>query len=96
MIFYTMLTKVLLWGTSQDSDPKYMQYLKKIETGYPPFEAQEPSQKKLLYQMLHPDASKRPEATELLQDEWVATISVCEQPTDTSTEKVYDHEHHIV
>jgi serine/threonine protein kinase len=93
MIFYTMLAKNLLWGSSQDSDPKYSQYLKKRETGYPPFESQEPMQKELLYRMLDPEASKRPEAADILKESWMLSVKECMPPSDPNETTAYHHEH---
>jgi protein-serine/threonine kinase len=93
MIFYTMISKNLLWGCSQESDQKYCTYLKKRETGYPPFEMQDPPQKELLYRILDPDASKRPEAVDILHLEWVESIKVCETTSDPLQNDSFAHEH---
>jgi serine/threonine protein kinase len=93
MIFYTMVAKTLLWGCSQDSDPKYAQYLKKRETGYPPFEMQEPLQKEVLYRMLDPEASKRPEAADILKEPWMISVKECIPPSDPNESANDTHEH---
>jgi hypothetical protein len=77
MIFYAMLAKEMLWASAQESDPNYAKYLKKRETGYPPFEIQDLEPKRLLYSLMNPEPSGRPEAVELLEEKWIKSISVC-------------------
>ncbi|KAJ3345762.1 serine/threonine-protein kinase HAL4/sat4, partial [Kappamyces sp. JEL0680] len=105
MVYYAMLAKGMLWASAQDSDPNYAKYLKKRETGYPPFEMQDPDPRRLLYSLMNPDPSPRPEASELLQDPWIRAIDMCvptehNVSTQSSIEALADtpvslHSHHI-
>ena len=73
-----MLGKGMLWATAQDSDPNYAKYIKRRETGYPPFEIQDPDPKRLLYLLMDPDPKGRPEANQLLEDKWVNSfVNMC-------------------
>ena len=71
-----MLEKEMLWASAQDSDCNYVKYTKKRETGYPQFEMQNYDPKRLLYLLMDPDPKGRPEASQLLEDLWIKSISI--------------------
>jgi serine/threonine protein kinase len=94
MILYVMMAKEMLWISAKSSDTNYEKYLKKRETGFPPFEMLESSgAKMMLYKLLNPDPSARPEAEAILEDSWVKGINMCQAPNDrtSSTEAVESH-----
>lgn len=74
-----MLAKSTLWSSAQESDPNYSKYLKKRETGYPPFEMQDLGPKQILYKLMDPDPKGRPEGTDILQDPWITSVYMCTQ-----------------
>ena len=84
MIFYAMLGKGMLWTKAQDSDANYAKYTKKRETGYPPFEMQDPDPKRILYLLMDPNPKGRPEASQLLEDIWIKSISMCRNSIEDS------------
>ena len=75
----------MLWITAKPSDTNYGKYLKKRETGFPPFEMLEDSNAKtMLYKLLNPDPSARPEAAAILEDDWVKDLNMCQSlPSST-------------
>lgn len=93
MIFYSMITKALLWSTSQETDPKYSSYLRKRDTGFPAFEMQTAERKSLLYNMLEPIAINRPEASEMLSTNYISSIKVCIIDTNDHNQIFTDHNH---
>ncbi|KAJ2994892.1 serine/threonine-protein kinase HAL4/sat4 [Globomyces sp. JEL0801] len=95
MIFYAMLAKGMLWGTSKPDDPNYQKYLKRRETGFPPFEMQDHFPKLLLYKLMDPNPATRPEASEVLSEEWMKSIKTCDliETHESTRSNVYDHHH---
>ncbi|KAJ3319972.1 serine/threonine-protein kinase HAL4/sat4 [Boothiomyces sp. JEL0866] len=93
IIFYSMLTKNMLWVSTKDDDINYTKYLKRRETGFPPFEMLDYNPKMLLYHILDPDAAKRPEANEILKKEWVEVLNICEHPNIPGEQPKFLHQH---
>jgi serine/threonine protein kinase len=93
MIYYSMITKGLLWSTSQETDPKYACYLKKRETGFPAFEMQTVERKTILYNMLDPTPTNRPEASEMLTTRHMESVKVCIVDPIDPNQTFTDHSH---
>lgn len=74
ILFYVLMSKVLIWGAAKLEDVQYAKYVKRRDTGFAPFETCQYQAKKILYTLLDPNPQTRPEIAEILKDPWVAGI----------------------
>ncbi|KAJ3114854.1 serine/threonine-protein kinase HAL4/sat4 [Phlyctochytrium bullatum] len=78
------------WRVAKQQDPHYNDYLTKRRpeagSGFYTFDKLHPGPRKLFYKILDPNPELRPNACDLLTDEWLSKQEVCHFETDENSE----------
>ncbi|KAG1137027.1 hypothetical protein G6F37_006654 [Rhizopus arrhizus] len=92
IVFYCICLGGLAWHIAKKSDPSYASYLGSLEQSklYDLFRPLGSNERRVLYRMLDPNPSNRITSSELLKDDWVKSIAVCEDSIDGSS-RVHKH-----
>jgi protein-serine/threonine kinase len=92
IVFYCICLGGLAWHIAKKSDPSYASYLGSLEQSklYELFRPLGSNERRVLYRMLDPNPSNRITSSELLKDDWVKSIAVCEDSIDSSS-RVHKH-----
>ncbi|KAI8927403.1 kinase-like domain-containing protein [Entophlyctis helioformis] len=89
IIYFVMAANSIPWRTAVASDQRYKYFLDH-RMHYAAFERLQPGPRSLVYKLIEPDPVKRIKVADLLEDEWLKSVSVCTALNCNSVDHVHE------
>ncbi|PHZ11967.1 Pkinase-domain-containing protein [Rhizopus microsporus ATCC 52813] len=93
IVFYCICVGGLAWHIAKKTDHSYANYLRALEQQklYELFRPLGANERRIIHRMLDPNPSTRITSSELLEDAWIKSISVCNNNSVDDMNRVHKH-----